>query len=32
MITNARQLTEQFDWQAVKPLWAAVLNQKHVTG
>jgi glycosyltransferase involved in cell wall biosynthesis len=31
MIVNARQLTEQFDWQAVKPLWAAVLNQKHDT-
>jgi glycosyltransferase involved in cell wall biosynthesis len=31
MIANARQLTERFDWQAVKPLWAAVLNQNHVT-
>jgi len=30
MIANARQLTEQFDWQAVKPLWHAVLNQKFV--
>ena len=28
MMANARQLTEQFDWQAVKPLWQAVLNQK----
>jgi glycosyltransferase involved in cell wall biosynthesis len=30
MIANARQLTEQFDWQKVKPLWNAVLNQKFV--
>jgi glycosyltransferase involved in cell wall biosynthesis len=31
MIAKARQLTEQFDWQEVKPLWNAVLNQKLVT-
>jgi glycosyltransferase involved in cell wall biosynthesis len=31
MIAKARQLTEQFDWQEVKPLWNAILNQKFVT-
>jgi glycosyltransferase involved in cell wall biosynthesis len=31
MIAKARQLTEQFDWQEVKPLWNAILNQKLVT-
>ncbi|MGM5470830.1 glycosyltransferase family 4 protein [Flavobacteriaceae bacterium LMO-SS05] len=31
MISNARAHTAQFDWQEVKPLWKAVLNQKFKT-
>lgn len=31
MIANARQLTEQFDWQEVKGLWNAVIYQKKET-
>ena len=27
--TNARQKVEQFDWQQVKSLWAAILEQKN---